>query len=131
MRLEALKLVMRIDDRIAVVEPNRESNVDNPIAHAVDPRSAEGVRIERPAQRVNHRARREAIIGHFPEFLESYRVDLGIGILVELQAVNHLLGKRAAHAFAQYRYPRSNIHSRLKVRFRVAGLVYPFIPGAN
>src|SRR6266705_4703529 len=82
MRLEALKLVMRINARIAIVEADRKSYVDDSIAHAVDPRSAKGVRIKRPAHRVNHRARRESIVGHFPKFFDADGIDLWIAVAV-------------------------------------------------
>src|SRR6185295_4629430 len=131
MSLELLKLVMRIDSRVAIIEPHRKSDVDDAIAHAVDPRSAKRVRIERPAHRVNHRAGREPFIGHFPELFDSNRVNLRIAVAVELETRDQLLREGAANALAQHCNFRNDVNARFEIRFLVAVLVDPFVAGAN
>src|SRR5262245_31333354 len=48
MGLEKLKLVMRVDSGISIVETHDMAYVNEPVPHTIDPRPTKGVRIERP-----------------------------------------------------------------------------------
>src|SRR3989442_1315527 len=123
MRFEALKFVMRIYSRIAIIQTHGKPDVYNPVAHSINPGAAKGMRIERPAHRVNNRARFKAVIGHLPELLDPDRVNLWITIAVELQAFDHLLCKRTANSLAKHSDFCGNIDSGLEIRLGLARLV--------
>src|SRR5436190_16602669 len=72
---------------------------------------------------MNDRARREAVIWYFPEFLDADRVDLGITFAVELQAIGHLLCKRTANSLAKHRDSCGNIDPGLEIGLRFARFI--------
>src|SRR5689334_5531403 len=130
MRFEFLKLVMRVDTRITIIEPNCKTDVDDAISHPIDPRTAKRTRVERPAQRVDHRTRRKSVIGHLPQFFDAYRINLRVGVSIQFQAFDHLLCQRASDAFSKNRYLRGDVDSRLEVRLLVSVLVDTFVASA-
>ena len=74
MQLEVLEGGVRIEQRIAVVETDDEADRDAAVAHGVEPAAAELLLAQRIAQRVNDRARLQAIRRDVPEFLDADRV---------------------------------------------------------
>ena len=69
--LEALKLRVRVEQRIAVVKPRHVSDVEDAILHSVNPPAAVCVRIRRIAERVSDAPRGVSVVGQLPEFLDA------------------------------------------------------------
>src|SRR5262249_22060287 len=53
MGLETLKLVMRIDSGISIVETHDMAYVNDPVPHTIDPRPTKGMGVEGPAGSVD------------------------------------------------------------------------------
>src|ERR1044072_5865267 len=122
---------MRINPRVAVVQSDRKPYVNDAVAHSIDPRAAEGVRIQRPAQRMNDRTRGKAMIRHLPEFFDAYGIDLRVARAIKLQTIDQLFSQRAGRAFAEHSNFCNNINARLKIRLGLSGLVNPLVACAN
>src|SRR5215472_2781396 len=131
MGLEALKLMMGIDTWVPVIQPDNQSNVQYPIAHSIDPRTSERVRVQRPAQSVDDGAGGEAIVGHFPQFFDPNRIDLGIAVNVKVQTPDHLLGQGAANTLSKNGHFCQDINAGFKIGFGLAVLVYAFVSGPD
>src|ERR1700730_17987534 len=113
MQFISLKFVMRIERRIAIVETDDKSDVDDAVLHPVDESAAEGIGIERPAECVDHGPRREAVVRKLPELLHAERVHLRIFSGVKIEHPRELLTQRAARTFGDDRDLRANIDARL------------------
>ena len=71
MLLEALKLRVRVEQRVVVVESRHVSEVEDAILHPVNPPAAVRVRVGRITERVRHAPRGVAVVGQLPEFLDA------------------------------------------------------------
>src|SRR6185369_15164832 len=69
MLFEVLKDDVRIEHRIAVVEPAHEANRHQSVRHDIDERAAELLLPQRIAHRVHHGAGGNTVRGDFPELL--------------------------------------------------------------
>ena len=76
MPLEVLERDVRIEHRIAVVEPGDEADRRQAVRHRVDERAAELLHLQRIAQRVDHRARRQPALRDLPQLLDADGVEL-------------------------------------------------------
>ena len=119
MLLELLQHVLRIEPRVGIIEPGDKAERDDVIFAAINPRPAVFVRGQRPAHGVNHFARRDASGGHLPEFLHAHAVGLRIAITVEIEALDELLGQRAARALGQDHDLGIQVVAGLEVGFRL------------
>src|ERR1041385_6780159 len=77
MRFVFLKLGVRIDQRIEVVQSRYVTNIQNAILHSVNPPTAVGPLIGRKTERVGDAACWITIIRHFPQLLYAETVNLG------------------------------------------------------
>jgi hypothetical protein len=118
--LVAVEVVVRVGGRVGVVEPRHQADVDDVVAHRVDPAAAEGVP-QRRAQGVDHAARRQAA-RHAPELLDADRVHHRVAALVQAQAADGGLGERAARAFAQHHDLGHQVRAGLVVGLLLAGV---------
>src|SRR5207248_8765136 len=90
MRLESLKLSVRIDQRIAIVEPRHIPEIHYAILHSVNPASPVSPLIRRKAKRVCNAARRITIVRQFPELLYAEAVNLRLASFIEAQSLDQL-----------------------------------------
>src|SRR5258708_32628194 len=98
MRLILLERFVRIETRIVILEADHHSQRYPVPRKPVEPSSSVHARIQRPSERVGHIARLDASDRNVPQLLDSYGIDLR-GEAIELQAVHHIFGERAARAF--------------------------------
>src|SRR5438132_8938981 len=68
MRLEPLKLSVRIDQRIAIIKTRHIPKIHHPILHSVNPAAAVRPLIRGKAKRVRDATRGITIVRQFPEF---------------------------------------------------------------
>ena len=119
---------MRIEKRIAVFEADDHAERDAIVPQAVDPAAAVEVGRERPAQRVRHVAGVDAAGLHVPQFLDADAVDLRIEA-VELEAIDQILGQRAARAFGEHGDFRAQLVAGREVVLGLAVLVDALVFG--
>ena len=131
MRLEALELGVRIDQRIAIIKPGHVAEIQNAILHPVNPAAAIGPLIGGKAKRVRNSSGRITIIRKLPKFLDTQTVNLWLASFVEAQPLNKLFGQRTAHAFTQHRDLRAQIDTGLEIRFALPFLADSFVAGAH
>src|ERR1043166_5549931 len=74
MSLEALKLGLRIDQRIAIIQAGHVTKIQNPVLHSVDPPAAIRPLVGRKTQRVRYPTGWVAIVRQLPEFLPPQHV---------------------------------------------------------
>src|SRR5687768_1869565 len=130
MCLEALKLLVRIEVGIAIVQSHDQPYGEHP-PHVVDKPAAIVLVLKRVAQRVNHMPLLRTLLGKFPHFLHADGIDLRTFPGVELKTAYQLLGERAAHPLAENDCLGQNIDSRLERSERLALLADAAIPRAN
>ena len=114
MQLETLKGLMGVEERVAVVEPHDQAQRETPCRHRVDEPSAELFHPKGVAERVDHRARRDAVGRHLPQLLDADGVLLGLAALGEGQAREELLAQVAAYSVAEDRDLRVDVHAGLE-----------------
>ena len=85
-----------------------------PAGHRVDEPAAELFHPQRVAERVDHRARRDAVGRHLPQLLDADGVLLGLAALGQRQARQQLLGQVAADAVAEDRDLRVDVDAGLE-----------------
>ncbi len=113
MCLEALKLLVRIEVGVAIVQAHDQPYGEHP-PHVVDKPAAIVLLLERVAQRVNHMPLLGRLLGQFPNFFDADGINLGTFPGIELQPADQLLGERAAHTLAENNRLGQNIDSRLE-----------------
>ena len=114
MQLEALKGLMGIEQRVAIVEPHDQAERDAPCRHGVDEPAAELLHPKGVAERVDHGARRNAVGRHVPQLLDPDGVLLGLAPLGQGQAREELLGQVAADTVAEDRDLRVDVDAWLE-----------------
>ena len=101
MRLEALKLLERVQERVPVVEPDHKADRDLMVFQVIQERAAIGVAVERPADRVHDEAGLVPRRIDLPQFLDADRIGLRVGAVAQVKALDQRLGQRAAAAFGE------------------------------
>src|SRR3546814_10626011 len=81
----------------------------------IEETAAVGVRVERPALRVDHAAWRMVFGVDVPEFLDAQPIDLRLAITVERELRLEHLGQMAAHPFGEKRI--------FRMEFEAGGIV--------
>src|SRR3546814_17393565 len=81
----------------------------------IEETAAVGVRVERPALRVDHAAWRMVFGVDVPEFLDAQPIDLRLAITVERELRLQHLGQMAAHPFGEQRI--------FRMEFEAGGIV--------
>src|SRR5206468_7254779 len=87
MGLEALELLERVQIGVRIVEVNDKADRHQIVAEMIEERSAAGVAIERPAERVLHQSRPMLVGRDLPELLEPDAVLLRLAALIETKAL--------------------------------------------
>src|SRR5258706_15499440 len=99
MLFETLKLRMRVEQRIFVIETSYVAYVQNPILHSVDPAAAVGLRVRRKPKRMRHTSGGIAIIRQLPKLLNANAINLWFASGIEAEALNQLLRERPSWPF--------------------------------
>src|SRR5439155_5616920 len=99
MCLKPLEFGVRIDQRVAIIEPGDVYNVQDTILHAIDPPTTVGPLIGREAKRVRHTARRISIVGQLPKLFDAKTVNLRLALFIEAEPSYQFLRQGAADAF--------------------------------
>src|SRR5260370_32064239 len=102
MRFVSLKLRMRIDQRVAIVQTSTITEIQNPVLHSVDPTAAVGPLIGGKSERVRDPTSWITVVGKFPKLFDAKAVNLRLAPLVQAKPLNQFLRQRASHAFAQH-----------------------------
>src|SRR3546814_14766850 len=84
-RLPLLHFLERRNVRVAIVEPGHEAQCDLPVRLMIEETAAVGVRVERPALRVDPAARGVVFGIAGPPFLYAAPIDLRLPITVKPQ----------------------------------------------
>src|SRR3546814_20544484 len=95
-RLPLLHFLERRNVRVAIVEPGHEAQCDLPVRLMIEETAAVGVRVERPALRVDHAARGVVFGIDVPQFIDAETIDLRLAITVERELRLEHLGPMAA-----------------------------------
>ncbi len=93
MRLEALEFVERRQVGVLVVEVDDEADRHEVVAIVVEERTAAGLVVERPAERVLNEARFVLVGRDLPQFLEADAEFLRLAVAVEGEPRDELLGE--------------------------------------
>src|SRR5512140_2871027 len=88
--------MLRVNARVLVIEPSDVPERNDVVLGTVDPGAAVLFRSQRIAHRVNHFAGSYAPTGNFPEFFDAYAIGLRVTVVIEVEALNQLLGARSA-----------------------------------
>src|SRR6266404_5881952 len=131
MSLESLKLRMRIDQGIAIVETSDVAQVHNPILQSVNPAAPVRPLVGWKAERVRDPTSWITVVGKFPKLFDAETVNLRFASLIQTESLNQLLRQRAAHAFAQYRNLCKQIDAGFEVRFPLSFRINSFVAGAH
>ncbi|BDD93837.1 hypothetical protein PanNE5_32770 [Pandoraea sp. NE5] len=131
MGLVTLELLERRQVRIAVVEPNDETDRHLMIRQVVEERAAVGLRVERPAGRVDDET--FLVLGRvdFPQFLDAQAVGLRIAAFVEIELAHQLATQAAPCAFREDRVLGVQFHAQLEVLGRFAVLADAHVAGRH
>ena len=85
---EFLEQTMRISERVAIIQPYDQSQVQKIILHSVHEPAAKCVSRNRIAQRMHDKARFDTPFWQLPDLLDSARVDLRVAAFVEVEFLN-------------------------------------------
>ena len=131
MRLEALELLEGRQVGVAVVEAGHEADGDLVRAEMVEERPAIGLPVERPADRVDDRAL--AVPGRIdlPELLDAEAEGLRADAVAQVEALEQLLGERAAHALREQGGPSMQLDARLVAGGPLAVLADAHVAGGD
>src|SRR5262245_8410955 len=131
MQFELIEEPVWIGERVVVIQPDDEADVEQVVPHPVDEPSAEGVVGQRVTERVHHEARLDAPFRQFPYFLHSDSVNLRVAVFVESELLDKLLGQRAARPFAQHGHLGEDVGPRLVILLRLAVLADALVARAH
>ena len=121
---------MRVVRRVFRRERRHVAEGNHVVLHVVEPHA-----VDLPEEVGEHRAVHHApglvLLGlDAPDLLDAGLVGLGIRAL-EAEAVDQLLRARSAHALAEHRHAREDVHARLVVGLRLAVLVDAHVAGPD
>jgi len=126
-RLEALHRLVRVEQRVAVVERNDEPEGDVRVPHMVDEPAAERLQPEGEPDCVAHVAGPGALGPHPPYLLHPQRVALRVFPLEEPLLGGKRLRQRAARPLGEHREAGAYLRARLELFLLRAGLVAPAV----
>ncbi len=92
MLFEALKLGVRIEQRILIVETRYIADIQDAVLHSIDPAPAIGVRVRRKAKCVGHSSGWITVVRQFPQFLDADAVDLWFATGIKIEPLSELFG---------------------------------------
>src|SRR5690606_12988695 len=96
MRLEALEFLERCQIRILVVQMNHEADRNQIVVEMVEERAAARRAVERPAERMLHKALPVLFRLNLPQLLQADAVFLRLASFGKAEAGDQLLGERSA-----------------------------------
>ena len=129
-RLELLRFQVRVAVGVLGVEQRHEAVGDQVVLHVVEPHAVE-VAQDLGKQHAVDDAARDVLLGIDPPDLLDARLEGGRMRPGQVEAIDQLLRERAAHAFADHRHLREDVHAGLVVRLRLAVLVDAHVAGAH
>ena len=136
MLLERLQHMLRIEARVAIIEPGHEAERDEVVfrtaaLRTIDPRSAVFFRGQRIAHRVDDFARLNAARRDFPQLFHSHAIRLRVAVFHQVELLDELLGERSASAFGEHDDLRLHVVARLEIRFPLILFVDALVVGAH
>ncbi len=131
-RLEHLEQVVRVELRVAVVEPQYQPDRHEVVAHRVDERTAElpvlRLRSQRPPQGVDHAVERSSDL---PDLLDAELPHLRRGVAPEAEVVECGVGEMALGAFGEDRHACDEVAPGLEVGQFLAVRSASLVTGAH
>src|SRR4051812_32534541 len=125
--LKALKLGVRINHWVAVIQTGDIAEVHDSVLHSINPAAAIRLTIRWIAQRVRNATRRISIIWQFPELLDAQAINLRFLPVIQIQPLRKHLGQRTARSLAEHCNLGAEVYSRLEISLRSAFSVNPLI----
>src|SRR6185437_3759064 len=131
MRLEALKFLERVEERVAIIEPDDEADGDLIVLEMIDERATIGRAVHRPADGMRDEAGPMLRRLDLPQLLDADAEGLGIAPLAQLEALEEGLGQRAATAFGEQRLLADQLDAGREMIGRLAVLADPHAAGGD
>ena len=131
MGLEPLELLERGEVGVLVVEVDDEADRDLVVLKVIEERAAAGLVVERPAEAVLNEAR--AVLGRvdLPQLLDADAELRHVGIRIEIEAGDQLLGERSAHAFGDEDILAAQLHAAGEVGIGLAVAADAHVAGGD
>jgi hypothetical protein len=129
-RLELLAGEMGIAVGILRVERRHVAVRDQIVLHVVEPHPVETAQDLRKLQSVDDASRLVLLRIDAPDLLDARLIGLRVDSL-EVEALDQLLGERAAHAFPEHGDLGEDVHAGLEGSLRLALLVHAHVAGAH
>src|SRR6266568_546298 len=126
MRLVFLERFVRVELRILVFQSDHQADGKAVVAEAVNPSSAVGAEIHRPAERMRDKPGLHAPQLHIPKLLDADAVGLRVDV-VELFSGDQVFGQRAARAFGEHGDFRAEFVAGRVVVLGLAVFVHAFV----
>src|SRR6185503_9474387 len=111
MLLEALEFLERRDVGIAVIQVHHETDRHLLVLEMVEERAAAGPIVERPAEGVLRQTGSMLLRRNLPQLLQTDAELWRIAILVELEALDELLGQRPTRSLGEQRVFGAQFHA--------------------
>src|SRR3989442_777304 len=88
MLLESLKLRVRIEQRILVIESGNVAEVQNTVLQSIDPTASIGIRVGRKSKRVGYFSGWITVVRQFPKLFHTNAINLWFPALIETETLN-------------------------------------------
>ncbi|EAV43418.1 hypothetical protein SIAM614_06528 [Stappia aggregata IAM 12614] len=111
MGLEPLEFLERGQPGVLVVEVNDEADCHLIVFQVVEKRTAARLAVQRPAERMLHKAEPVFFRVDLPQFLDAYAELRHVAVLVEIEFLDELLGQGAAGTFADQCVLAAQLHA--------------------
>ena len=129
--LEPLHLVERTEVRVLVIQADDEADGHLVVLQVIDERAAVGAAVQGPADGVDDQSRLVPGRVHLPQLLDADAVGLGIGAVVEVEALDQGLGKGPPAAFGEERVFGAQLDAGLMIGRRPAVPAQPHVAGGD
>src|SRR6266404_1786016 len=88
--LESLKLRVRIEQRILVIEASNVAEVQNAVLQPIDPTASIGIRVGRKPKGMGYPSRWIAVVWKLPKLFDAETINLWFLALIETETLNQL-----------------------------------------
>src|SRR5215475_3350025 len=120
-----------VGERVVIIQPDDQADVQQVVPHPVNEAAAEGVVGQRVAERMHHEAWFDATFRRLPDLFHADRVDLRVAAFIEIELLDQLLSQRSARAFAEHGHLGEDVGAGLVILLRLAVLADPLVAGAH
>src|SRR6267142_4317270 len=90
MLLESLKLRVRIEQRILVIESGNVADVQNAVLQSIDPTASISIRVGRKSKRVGHSSGWITVVRQLPKLFDANAINLWFPSFIETETLNQL-----------------------------------------